>query len=186
MHLKIFLKKKESAFTLIEVMIVIAIISVTSAIMLVSVSSQRVARDIQQSIQQAAAGIREVQNYALTGKKNSLGGSACYFGFGINPLALNTYQYLVSSRDPVTGNCGNPVVIQTVTLAGGVTFSDLNPNNVYFALPRGETATWNGSSFVNLGSGALPYQLNKSSQSASVCVYAAGLVKETVVGGTCP
>lgn len=72
-----------SGFTLIEVVIVIAIVGISSGIILASMtSSQRVERETETAARKFAALVREAQNDALTGKQLVASTDPCYYQIG--------------------------------------------------------------------------------------------------------
>ncbi|MBU2028494.1 prepilin-type N-terminal cleavage/methylation domain-containing protein [Patescibacteria group bacterium] len=138
-------------FSFIELMIVICIISIMTALILVSMNAEREKKAVEIAAREVAAVVREAQNYALTGKnlKNAI---SCSFIF---TWTGNSYSI---------SNCKN----QSYSLKNGVTFS--NNGSFSFSIP-----------FANLDiSSTKDIGLYKGSSSYHVCVYVSGVVSESL------
>lgn len=177
-----FFKEKKKAFTLIELIVVVAIIGILSAIMLAGVAEQRVTRDLQSASQEFASAMREVQTYALTGKSGNVNQGVCYFGLGTNPFALFRYEYFISTKD-ASGNCQGPGTFKVTNFKNGVTLS--NSTTVFFQLPRATPYVWNGANFAKMTS-AIIFSVNKANRSQYICIYPSGRVEERGISNTCP
>lgn len=168
-------------FTLVEIMIVIAIIGILSAAGITSLSSGKERKVVEGEARRLAATIREVQNYALTGKQ--IGGQVpCKFG--VQALTSGDSQMFFAESHRTGASCSVgasvPAAIpsMTINLANGVTVAnDLN-FDFFFTVPRGELDPNGNTTPINI-------QLHKGSATYSVCVYPGGQVKD-VQGTTCP
>jgi prepilin-type N-terminal cleavage/methylation domain-containing protein len=171
-------------FTLIEIMVVMAIIGVITAVTIVSFGSGKERKAVEGQARKVAAAIREMQNYALTGKQ--VGSNVpCKFGPGsamsgdiIVPLR---YSYRTGTSCSAGMSASTDIPGMTMSLENGVTFAS-DSNEFFFTVPRGELVDFMGvpiSTTVNI-------QLSKGSTTYySVCVYPGGQVKD-VAGATCP
>lgn len=119
-----------SGVSLIELIIVIGIIGILSAIVLANLIAARNQRDVQAGSQQLASHLREVQNYALTGKATGIDDNNCSYGLRPHPTNANQYQAIRKSGS----SCGTETEFGTYDLPRGVTRNDFTP--ILFALPR--------------------------------------------------
>lgn len=142
---------KKRGFSFLELMITIAIAGIMTATMLVSMNEQRDRKAVEGAAREVAAVIREIQNYALTGKKLA-SSSGCAYVFNWSGTGYN-----ISSCDT-----------QSYTLKNGVSFN--NNGSFSFSIP-----------FANLNtSSTTSIMLKKNSSNYYVCVYASGVVSESI------
>jgi len=153
-------KKKYAGFTLIELMVVIAIIGIMTVISVASLVKGRDQKMTEAEGRKVAAAVREMQNDALTGK----GAGGCGFTF--------TYG---SSSYKITG-C---VTVNYVT-GGGVTFS--NASNAAFSIANGQVPWATFSLAIN----PTKILLQKGSAKTYICVYQPGNVIENGASQNCP
>lgn len=172
---------RTKGFTLIEVMAVMAIIGVMSAMVFTSLRSGKEQKTVEGEARKVAAAIREVQNYALTGKQ--IGGSvSCKFG--IMPLTAGDSQIILTESHRTGSSCSTGISAaaaipgMTINLSNGVTFSNDLDYNFFFTVPRGELDPNGNATPIGL-------RLGKGSTTYSVCVYPGGQVKD-VSGAACP
>ncbi len=166
------------AFTLIEVLVVFSIISIVTAVMLVSISDQRNVRYVDRASREVAAVLREAQGYALAGWKGSTSQSVC--GYHVVMPAGSAYS--VVNTYP-SGGCGSTATIAAYSLKAGVTFPGYT--NIAFSLPRAETSYWNGATMVPIASPQL-ITVSRSGLSYYICVYSTGRIVENGTNSTCP
>ncbi|MFH0969473.1 MAG: type II secretion system protein [Patescibacteria group bacterium] len=116
--------KKKKAFSIIEVLIVIAIIGIMTAATIVSLQSGKTDKELETAAREVSAAIREAQNNALTGKNAS---SSCqYYDF----------TYTASSTNYSVGTVsGSGCPLASYTLKNGVTF--VNGGSFNFSIPFG-------------------------------------------------
>ncbi len=78
-----FAKQKKKGFSLLEMVIIVAIITIMTSVMLVTTLGERKTKEVEVIGREVTAAIRETQNYALTGRRQGTG-LPCSFGFFIN------------------------------------------------------------------------------------------------------
>jgi len=158
--------KNGAGFTLVEVMVVVALMGIMAALSIVSLGSGRIERELEANAREFVAVVREAQNYALTGKQVE-GNTACSFSVDWT-AASSTYSVGYTP----SGNCGaSPTSIASYALKNGVEFS--NSGTVSFDLPWAKT-----------GGGQANFSKSSSSKTYSVCVGVDGKVSDQA--GSCP
>jgi type II secretion system protein H len=160
-------KKTRAGFTLIEVMIVVAIIGITSAAVFVSLSASRSTRGLDRASREVMASLREAQNYALSGRSANISDNNTYFGLQISSAT----DYSVTSSTST---------ISSYTLKDGVTFSS-GATTIEFTLPRGDVRQ-GGAPLA----GSYRISLTKGGSSLYVCLYPTGRMVENGPNSTCP
>lgn len=153
--------KNKKGFSFIELMITIAIMTIMSAITLASMNAGQKLWAVKTAAREVAATVREVQNYALTGKDLKDKTSICVF----------TFEWVSGSSTYLMEGCKT----QSYVLKNGVNFS--GSGNFSFSVPF---ANLNPPSIADIklnkgGIGGIDYH---------VCVYASGAVKEAA--DACP
>ncbi len=175
--------KKVRGFTLIEMVIVIAIIGLTSSIVITSLSSNRSARETDRAIHVLAGALREAQNYALTGKSVNAAQENCYFAIRFTSAT----QYTLANYYRSGGDCTSYTTISTTTLPSGATFTGFGsyPTVLAFELPRAEVYSATDGALANLLIAQL-IGVMKSSQTHYLCLYPTGRVEERGTDASCP
>lgn len=171
---------RHHGFTLIEVLIVSAIIGIMASVVIVSLSGARSENQVKNAAILFSTALRDLQNNALTGK-NIGADIPCDFRFGNVAVGANSINFQYAQRSG--GSCANNpavVALRTVTLTDGVTFGVVTAGG-RFTVPWGGVLDSAGSSLVN----TLSYQVTKSGYTYSVCVYPGGRI-ENVSGNACP
>lgn len=148
--------------TLIELVTVMAIISIGTAIVLVSLSGSRAEKELEAEARKVAAIIKEAQNYSLTGKNTA----SCV------PIAPSTTK---SNRLTVTPN-GNSYALSgcnsaAYTLGYDIIFSGGTVNYVDFSVPHGAVT-------FDVATATGRITLSKSGRTYSICIGTGGLVEE--------
>ena len=171
------------AFTLIEMMVVISIIGIVSAVITTSLSSYRSLRDTDRAGHVFGATLREAQNYALTGRTDSLSQENCYFGIRIT--SANDYSLVNYYRSG--GTCLSFNTVSTYTLPAGVQFSGIAsyPTVFAFSLPRAEVYTGGAGALGSLGMSQL-FGFTKAGQTSYVCLYPTGRIENQGTLNSCP
>jgi prepilin-type N-terminal cleavage/methylation domain-containing protein len=158
---------KSAGFTLVEIIIVVAIIGIASTMVFSSFAEQRGARTIDRAAREVVAALREAQNYTLTGRAGTINENNTYYGIQI---ASATGYNLTSSSG----------ILASYTLKGGVTFTS-GATTIAFILPRGDVLQ-GGASFV----GAYRIDLSNGTNSRYICVYSMGRVVDNGANAACP
>lgn len=153
-------------FTLIEVLIVVAIIGIVSAMILVTFSGQRQTRNTERAAREVMAALREAQNYALSGRAGVISENNTYYGV----------TFTVGAAYSVVSSSGT---IASYSLKNGIVASAAS--SVRFMLPRGEVyiggAALSGSHRITLVNGA---------SSRYICVYSTGRIIDNGSTAACP
>ncbi|MDD5651925.1 MAG: type II secretion system protein [Candidatus Moranbacteria bacterium] len=112
--MKIKIKTKKG-FTLLEVMAVMGIVAVMTAVALSAIVNSRNRTELESAANEVMAAIRETQNYALTGKRD--GSNDVCTGYKFTSDVAESNRYVISG-EPSTCN-----FFVGQKLSGGVTFS---------------------------------------------------------------
>ncbi len=159
--------KTVSGFTLIEVLIVVAIIGILSAMILVTFSGQRQTRNTERAAREVMATLREAQNYTLSGRAGVISENNTYYG--VNFTASSAAYSVVSSNG----------TIASYSLKNGIVASATS--SVRFMLPRGEVyisgSPLAGSHLITLANGG---------SRRYICVYSTGRIIDNGTTATCP
>lgn len=157
------------AFSLIEVLIVIAIIGIISSVIFVSMQNSKTEKELETAAREVAATIREAQNNALTGKVIDDSRFPCKFGIykTANSEYKLAYYYHTNNND-----CSNPSFqdVATYMLKNGVAFNG-SFSLIYYSVPQAEFAAPDVRSVI----------LNKGGKYISICAYPSGKIEESVV-----
>lgn len=175
--------KKKKGFTLVELLVVMAMSATMIAVTIVSLSDARSKKAVEGEGRKFAAVVREMQNYALTGKQFESGRVTC--GAGIFSIGNEDGSYRTSYAYRTGTSCANASVFENlspVPLLNGVQFSS-DVGAFYFRVPRGDAVD---SSLATIATPRL-IVLQKSTAYYSICVYPSGAVTEAASQlGSCP
>lgn len=164
-----------------EIMLVMAIIGTMSAMVFTSLQSGKERKAVEGEARKVAAAIREVQNYALTGKQIN-GQVPCRFvvsQISIGDTSLPLKEVHRTGASCAAGTSAPTLMPDmTVRLLNGVTFANDVNFEFSFTVPRGELNPNGNATPINM-------RLSKGSTTYSVCVYPGGQVKD-VSGAACP
>jgi prepilin-type N-terminal cleavage/methylation domain-containing protein len=157
-------------FTLIEILITMAIIGIASSVIIVGLGSGRTERELEAAAREFASTVREAQNYALTGRQITPGTDPCQY-----QTSWSGSQYVLTYFANVGGACSNNATFATFGLKGGVTFT--SAGSVSYRPPHA-TNDIVGSRLV---------VFTKNSRFHSVCLYKNGRIFDQVGQlNTCP
>jgi prepilin-type N-terminal cleavage/methylation domain-containing protein len=158
--------KTKKGFTLLELMVVIAIMSIMSTLVIVSLAKSKNDRDVEAAGREVAAALREAQNDALTGKSgtNQYPCSVTFQVTGGGSGYRLLYNY---NSSPGQSDCGAAFQwIYNKALSSGVSISPGSGNTV-FSVPHG-----------TFSSGTTGYTLNKGSSQYDVNVSGIGVITD--------
>lgn len=162
-------KNNFRAFTLIEMLVVMAIVGIMTAVVVVSFGSGRTEKELETNAREFASAVREAQNYALTGKQAVEGGSAC--AFSVTWTDSSTYKL----GSTPSGSCeATPTSLVNYSLKNGVTMN--NFGTISFKLPWAAVVSGGGSQVI----------FSKSSGTYSVCINTEGKITDQVGSSSCP
>jgi prepilin-type N-terminal cleavage/methylation domain-containing protein len=180
-------KKNLRAFTLIEVLVVVAIMGIMTGVAVMSFGNGRTDKELETSAREFVAVAREVQNYALTGRQFSTTDTdACADGFRFrlrwndNTTAHNDYH--LRYRHNVSGSCTGDIVA-SYTLKNGVVFSG-SASSIFFTMPWANIFNNSGTALELATPNYVTVTLTKSSRSHVVCIYADGRITNKA-GASC-
>jgi prepilin-type N-terminal cleavage/methylation domain-containing protein len=158
------------AFTLIEVMVVVAIIGIMAGIVIIPLGNGRIERELEANAREFVGVVREAQNYALTGRQAVAGTDPCRFHMSWSGSNYTlTYWYKDAG-----GTCNQTSPMAAYTLKNGVVFG--NSDTLYFTLPHAN---------LDFSTGSRGATLTKQSISHIACVYADGRISDQS-GASCP
>ena len=167
-------------FSLVEIMTVIALMSIMMAITFISFSGKRDETALKVSAREVASAIRLAQSDALSGVREDGNTNGLCF-HGIAGTSDNTYELSVTHLKSGSGQlCSDPDERESFSLGsyvldGGVTFG--SPSwGVSFSVPRGDIMEASDQNIV----------LQKNGEYSSVCVLASGVVIEKPVSSAVP
>lgn len=174
-------KTRGAGFSLVELLVVIFIIAVTTGIFLFSYGEDRVAKELEASSQEFLSVLREAQNYALTGKQ--LEGDTIPCGYKVDWSNSNTsYRLLYYYRTTNEPACQIPLdsnassLVYTRELKGAVLAS---PGDLFFTLPHGVPIP------TPINGAPVSVTLVQGSAVRVVCLYAEGRLSH-YEGNSCP
>lgn len=173
----------KKAFTLVELVVVLSIISIATGITLVSFSSQRVPRSLERASREVVAALREAQGYALSGRSSS-GEDNCWIGLD-SATGAAAYTLMNNYRTGATCATSANGTVASYSLKENVVFT--GTERISFRLPRGEVLYLNGGAMSVLGpGGSRIIGLTKGGSTRYICVYSTGRIIENGSSSTCP
>lgn len=166
-------------FSLMELVIVIAIIGIMVSLGLVSLTENRNRKQVETEARKVVAVIREAQNNALAGISIMSGRYPCSFDVLLRPGGSQTgYDLRYTFKSSITGNCSTGTTTQVLngrSLESGVVFSS----------PAAEVPLSFSVPFGRVGGEQLITLSKVSGQSFSFCVCASGKIVENGNCGNC-
>ena len=167
--------KNLKAYTLIEALMVVAIIGIVTSVILVSYSNSRTAQQLESAAREVEAAVREAQSYALTGYQGVVATDPCRFEVAWGGTAYSVTYWYKDASD----NCNRSLVLGSYAVRNGVTFSS---GSSFYYMPPYATASFDDNDGV-VESRAVSLTLSGSSH--VVCVYENGLINNRA-GSSCP
>ena len=171
-------KQKYRGFTLIEIMAVIAIISIMTAILLVSFDGTKKQTNLDNASRQFVTDLSFLQKSALSGTvPPGVTGSVC--GHGLHRTNSGGYQFFVIEKSKVSNCTGAYLrtydssrgsIYGTKVFEKGVALEN-SAQDLYFEVPHAKV-------YYNNSIANAPYTLSLDGESLSVCVTASGEIKE--------
>lgn len=173
-----FSKKNLKGFTLIEIIVVMAIISIVSGMVIVSLTDSRVKRELETNAREFVGVVREAQNYALTGKiitgaSIPVTAVPCYFGVSWRS-DLDNYKISYIYKNSDTDTCdvnGSSYSVATYAMKNGAEIS--SDGSLFFRLPH---ANFSGNTSV---------EFTKKGIIHKVCIFSDGRISDRPGGASC-
>ena len=130
--------RDKKGFTLIELMVVVSIMILLSALLLADFRSGQRRYVLNQSVQRLASDLRKAQNMAMGGVDVAV---LEYYGFGIetNPAERPTSYRFYADKNGDQEYDDNDDILETVTLVGGVMITSASSFDIFFASPFAAT-----------------------------------------------
>ena len=126
------IQKNLQGMTLVELLVVTAIIGIASSIILVDWGDDRTVQDLATATRNVEVAVREAQSYALTGYQGLANTQPCRFLFSWNG-SVYTIDYMYKDGAGVCNQVQNPT-LRTYSLLGGVSF--ITGWSLSFSLPH--------------------------------------------------
>jgi len=167
--------KNLKAYTLIEALIVVAIIAITASVILVSYSSSRTTQQLESAAREVEAAVREAQSYALTGYQGVVATDPCRFEVTWGGTAYSVTYWYKDASD----NCNRSLMLGSYAVRNGVTFT--SGGSFYYTPPYAMASFDDNDGVVE--SRVVPLILSGSSH--AICVYENGLINNRT-GASCP
>lgn len=185
----------KKGFSLTEMMMTIAIISIMTGAVFVNFSATRKTKGLETEARRLVANIREAQDNAFTGKKPADDVAPCgwgiYYDAGTNPGEYKIYYNVSTSGCSVANGSeldrkfilsgvtlnGTSSVAQTVILENNARFDGLSTDEVYFAVPHGRIFDQNGVAIATPLKLLLRSTVDSTVQH-TVCVFSSGRVDD--------
>lgn len=183
---KYYLRSKKG-FTLVEVIIVVAIIGILSSVSLYSLTSSRNNKDLRTAQREISSSVSLARSYALQGIAipNSTAGAPCGYGFRfVSPESYEIFYIKTSSSNTCANfsysgclNSGsNCVRLEEYTLSGNVRIKeDIAGTEIYFSVPHGDAYQNSGALFSDR---TLTIETSSGSATKTIMIGASGSVVE--------
>lgn len=151
---KLKIKKKQNnfGFTLIEIVIIVAVITIISAGGLSVYNRQRDRINLSLAVQRLVNDLKWARNMAMMTIKNDMGGAEleipCGYGVSFDPSDNDTY-IIFAGRDDVPGNCDgsnkyysaidDDAIVENIDLPRKINISNPNNFDIFFEPPDPKT-----------------------------------------------
>ncbi|HRY52530.1 MAG TPA: prepilin-type N-terminal cleavage/methylation domain-containing protein [Candidatus Portnoybacteria bacterium] len=163
--MKIF-GQKHRGFTIIELLVVMAIIVVLSSVVMAGYWTGQKRYDVSRSTQQLISSLRQAQNMALSGRTYS---ASVPTGYGFYSLSSSQYCLFYNADSSKVYQEGVSVKIETVTLPADTTLTPSSAS-IFFTPPEPIT-------YINgANSGSQAFVLQNGNFSRQITIYSSGLV----------
>ncbi|MFZ2975680.1 MAG: type II secretion system protein [Candidatus Moraniibacteriota bacterium] len=143
--------KNEQGFTLLELIVVVAIIGIMTSVGLVSLSSSKRQTAIKTAQDEVTSAIKLAQSYALQGKIPASGDVACAYGFEFLDNSPNS-EYQIFYYRKVGSSCdtGNKFEVERNNLKNGVSLVSpfSSSSAIYFNIPSADMIPSSGRVLV--------------------------------------
>jgi prepilin-type N-terminal cleavage/methylation domain-containing protein len=145
-NLKLQIKNYHRGFTLIEILVTIAIIGILSTITL-AISGKNPDRDIRQEADRLSTFVRSVQNKSLSGEKPSVALTGKLCGYGIKSTSSTKFQIYYVQSASLDESCsthlndaGTNIVAEIFNFRNGVSIGSgfSTTDKLFFLIPNGE------------------------------------------------
>lgn len=177
--------EKKKGFTLVEFIIVIAIIGVLSSVALYSLTTSRENTNLRNAQREVSSAIGLAKSYALQGVTVSGSGTPC--GYGFRFISNQSYEIFYikpasgsSCSDFVYAGCyasgNNCVRLEEFSLGGNVRIREAVENSeIYFAVPHGAAYQESGAAFSTR---VLTFETASGSADKAITINSSGSVTE--------
>lgn len=159
-----------NGFTLVELLLVVALIAVLSSFLIPGFSTYIDVQNIRQAQELVKSDLRTVQNNALTGVGTSSSTTA-YWGLKISSQNANTYGFFRAATAD-SSSCGSASIEQNgANLPGKVVIRDGSGGCIFFSIRNGD------ATIVNLPNGDIKVGYAGSAACDGVEVNSAGMIR---------
>ncbi|HHH12444.1 MAG TPA: type II secretion system protein GspH [Candidatus Moranbacteria bacterium] len=161
-------KKERKGFTMVELLVVVAIIGIMTSAVLVSLADSRAKKNAETSAREVAAALRLAQNYAVSGRIFDRSKIPCRYSFVIT--SPSSYEIRYTHHPLGNPTCTTvPETVESFALPEGTVLTGASP--IHFTIP-------NGSLSPSPTGGRYVLTVNTSGAAVNVCVDAGGTVRD--------
>jgi prepilin-type N-terminal cleavage/methylation domain-containing protein len=139
------MSKRQKGFTIFEMLVVIAIIALTTALILARYRDSQKQYALSQSAQILISDLRQAQAMALTGAEVS-GYLGNIGGFGVRVTAVDSYEIFYNTTAvPDCLSIANRQPMRTIKLSPQINFINASNDEVFFIPPQPKTCINNSN-----------------------------------------